>query len=259
MKNFAIIGILVLVLSGCSKEPDLHDQWEKAIAVEATLIVGHEVRNIRLKHLENGEYSPEATPISDAQVELIVAGTEHTLTYNSEGEAYEKEGLLVEPSTTYQLRVEYRDKTLTSSTTTPPDLHLKTNSEPFYSINPNYPDTSLMTVWWNDIPTNRYVLHLKSLEQDPDPILFPTDFPSFNESHLEPIEENTFTMKVSELEYYGWHQLEVAAVNEKYTEVYDYSSQVNQNIIEQGPSNIENGYGFFTGISKGYLKFYVMQ
>ncbi|MFZ6050816.1 DUF4249 family protein [Halocola ammonii] len=259
MKKAFLIALLFIGLLGCERDPDIHEQWEKVIAVEAMLTVGQEVHDIRLKHLENGDFSAEAIPISDAHVLLSTPDSTYALNYNSQTESYQKEGLLVEASTTYHLKIEYRDQILESTTTTPPELQLQTSSEPFYDIDPDAPDTTVMKVWWNSIPSSHYILHLRSLEEDPEPIFFQEDYPGFNELHFEPTTDNSFAMKVSELEYYGWHQLDVVAVNEKYTAIYDYNTQGDQNILEQGPSNIENGYGFFTGVSCSHLKFYVMQ
>jgi hypothetical protein len=258
MTRLTLFALVVFVFAGCSKEPDLHDQWEDVIAVEATLIVGQEVQNIKLRHLESDEYSYSPDPVSDANVQILVGDTTQTLSYDHESESYSKEGFIVQPSTTYKLFIEHHGREFRATTQTPPALQMKSSSDGYVTVNPSLPDTVLMKFWWNQIPASRYVVHIQQLEEDAEPIPFENDHPSFNSLHIEPMSENGISVKTSELEFYGWHYLEVVAVNEKYTDIYSYSSQVDQNILEQGPINIENVYGFFTGVSPASFKFYVM-
>lgn len=252
--------MFALLLLSCQKEDNIAEQWEGSVAVEAILMVGEPMRDIRLKKLYHADYADQSGKrIIDAQVKVSTADTSFQLSINSADSTYQNLQAIVQPSTSYRLEIDYSGKQLSSEAVTPESLSFNENLSDTVYLDYENPQNKLFSISWNEIPNHHYALHLSHMEENPESTTYELEYEDFNLIFSLPVAENNVSVNSAHFEHVGWHRLEVYSIHHEYLEVYNYEDQFNQYILEQGPSNIENGYGFFTGMSRDIFYFNVME
>lgn len=269
MKNKLIfLSIFSLFfLSACDEEITLETIDE--LTIQAFLQAGQTVDTVKI-----GKVIPldvlEATDAPDDLQPIIKneAGEIFPLEFTGETGIYRNADLLIETDQVYSLELSYNNKLITAETYIPfaaQDLTLSENLierakiESFEDLqNQEVPDP--IEVTWEGEVGAYYFVNVKNIEADPEPIneLFT---PGQNQQRpdflSEPSTNNFYTINsFIDLTHFGKYEVIVFTVNPEYVALYEDNTDGTGSLNEIR-TNVQNGYGIFTGINQVTLTFEV--
>jgi hypothetical protein len=95
-----------------------------------------------------------------------------------------------------------------------------------------------------------YIIVVQNIESSP----VPTDTVNENRQafRTEPIQSNTYKLQAMQFKYYGTHNIILYKLNPEYAALYNDNGSNSLNLTSP-ESNINNGWGIFTGINADTL------
>jgi hypothetical protein len=108
-------------------------------------------------------------------------------------------------------------------------------------------------ITWDNPNNDYHFLAIKYMEETEDYIngnMEGMDFPTMRNS--APNTDNAFNLTSRDLQFFGTYRIILYSVNKEYAELYENVSSSSNNLTNP-VSNIENGWGIFTGINSDTL------
>ncbi|MEL6355869.1 MAG: DUF4249 family protein, partial [Bacteroidota bacterium] len=212
------------------------------------------------------------TPLDEELSPVIVDGEGNIFPLQPTGEdgRYENSVLTLQSESTYQLEVEYNGKMVTASTYIPEapargELSVyeiqRTQINDFEDIF-NQEQGDPVEVRWEAAPDTYYFVSVKNIELDPNPIntLFEEeDIGIVREGFTtEPFIGDRYAITPFDITHFGTHEVTIYRVNPEYVLLYEDPSNGAAGLNEIR-TNVENGFGIFTGINSTTLYLEVEQ
>jgi hypothetical protein len=178
-------------------------------------------------------------------------GAEKTAVFNNG--KYRVSNFLIGSGRTYHLLIGNAGEVYTSSCVVPPELVLVNLSNNVAHIDTATNGAPILTVTWNELPSElySYALLLEPLDEEPELIPFTQEtggqFAALNQS---PILNNTITLFDTDFKYYGPHLLSIFAIERGLEHLYFYDSSDLRGLLQTAPSNVKGAHGYFTGVSR---------
>lgn len=271
-KTIVISIIAALLLNACEKE-NYSSAFSQKIVIQGYLYTHNSTDSIYLTELlPYGSDQDEILPINDAIVTITHNNTEYVLDkLKTEGMYGNTDGTLpILEGDTYYLTVSY-DSYLASAETIVPEkpqnLKISVSAIDFKQIEMGFgmvQDTTTIDVEW-DNPNNEYfyvVIESRDTVQESIMLLpddfggFGRNFGQFNRILTAPRVMDSYSIRVSTLEYFGRYIVRVYTVNPEYVDLYETQTQDSRNLTEP-LSNVVNGLGVFTAFSSDSVFFSV--
>jgi len=258
-KFIYLLAFVLIILESCSYNDERIIDTD--IAVVESYLLPYQAINVKLSKLylytEDGETEDEEF-ISDALVTIITDTGSYLLSYDESIQKYigEDNNLIAVPDTDYSLEINYNDVILTSSTTVPlkPDS-VKLSEEVLViesgHLGPGQNEGAITVSWLRPDNQSQYQVIIEYLDEEYDPIFdfMESDaYDNFRILSTPPITGDTYNINQRQLIFYGNYQIIIQSINEEYADLYEDIGQSTQNLT-QPLTNIENGFGIFTGVN----------
>lgn len=245
VRYLAYIWIALLALS-CQKLQDVdNDHW---IVVSGVLKAGVPPQDIRLQFADDPGVVNR--PVKGAQ--LLIKGPQEIELIEDQQEPgvyHAGSNISIQAGQEYELEVRFEDQLVTSSTTIPRQLIIEQVSSQIIPIDPDSEGQPIFSVLWESSEDFSYVLSLSNVEASPEEIPFSVPSGQFDEVYNLPIPSQGATLYDTDFTYYGDHVLTIYAIDKEYEEVFFYNLELGVSQLTSGPDNIQNGSGYFTGVS----------
>jgi len=269
MKKIMILALLSFgtFISSCDDERTTLSDIN-GVVVEAYLNADRPLTHFRLTQLIPLGSTDTLTTIDDAFISISNNGNTYELLNVGDG-FYENTDLIIQSDETYELSLEYFDTEITATTYVPSKLEGLTisDTEIFRTEIADFSDLQNQTipepteVSWDNLVDSYYFVSIKNLENEPKPIntLFEEFGFEFPELVTPPeVTTNYFINQFGDITHFGDYEVVVFKVNPEYAELYQ-SDDLNTNSLSEAATNIENGYGIFTGINSDTISFKVKE
>ena len=225
------------------------------LVVEGYLYANRTLDTIRIAETANGDRPFYPGPVLGADVSLETNGVTYKLT-GLEGRpgiyTYTGSNLVIKPGATYHLTVKSGDRALAAQTaipSSPPnpaltnDTIIVTGTVTPLNISKTY---TLLT--WNQTASYTFIMR-KYTEKDTVTI----DLPGFGIDHYtpyylqKPFNGSFAVIPMTDFRYYGTYKFIICQVNDDFLKLFEEPGGTQL----PGPvqTNIDGGYGIFTGIS----------
>jgi hypothetical protein len=250
MKKINFIFLFVIsfaIISSCTKE-DSKTIEPKAV-VESFLHPGQPLQVKITKQIITGADNSGSRTINNLQVTITHNSQVYILTQNASG-VYENPSIPVVVGGQYNLKFDYNNQTITSSTIVPAKPTGFTCTPLTITIPnfggggpPSFPEP-LKARWDNPGSAYHYVA-AKSVESNPTEISNTAGRPNFAST---PDQGNYKEINFGEFKYYGRHALILYRILPDYAAFYNAAGSNSQNLSEV-PTNVNNGLGIFTSLN----------
>jgi len=244
-----VFGVVLFV--SCEKDAD--SNYSPKAIVEAYLAPDNTV-----KVLVSNEILYTSSDTLDAPSDLDISITSNSEIFHlaSAGSGYyiADTSLHIIEGNTYNLKFTYNNSVITSSTTIPVKPSNFTASvtsvtvqqfDPTSTTMPTFPDPVELT--WDNPNHDYFIIVVDNIETT----LVPTDTvntdnrPTFR---TQPTQSNTYKIQPMQFKYYGRHNIILYKINAEYAALYNDNGSNSLNLTSP-ISNINNGFGIFTGIN----------
>jgi len=235
-------------LTSCEKPRTIEEQLADQVVVEARLTAGAPVTDFRIHGLAG---HGDAKAYSNLDVVLVDSdGLELPLhaSADEDGLYHSAAGELIQEEMFYTLAFDFKGRRITSESMVPPNMEVIDSSK-------DYIDTEilgeLIFVDWSGINSgsfNRYfyLVELIPLDEDLESIRSMGNATVVNPVGSKMISyNNSTTLSLANFDYYGEHIIRISAVDKEHEHLFKEQMEVNQN----GPSNIQGGFGYFYAAS----------
>ena len=167
----------------------------------------------------------------------------------------------VEAGDVYNLKFEFKGKTITTSTVIPEkagnftisDTVLEMERIDSGSMGPGPDSFDPIEITWDNPNAEYHFLAIKYMEGSEDYIdmnMAGKNFPKMR--NTAPNTDNAFNISGRDLQFFGTYRIILFTVNKEYAELYENVSSSSNNLTNP-VSNIINGWGIFTGINSDTL------
>jgi hypothetical protein len=245
--NFYIKSPLILCIAllfvSCAKEVPVAEQAADILVVEATLVVGEPIQEVFIHGLRG---VVEDQTQSSLQVELISPTERLFLSPIADKPGYYQgpETYLIEPETSYALSIPFNDELVQAETETPPIMEALSYSKDYIDAEMQ---GDLVFLEWTGVNMGSfneyfYVIELTPLDSEAEAIVRLGEDPKTTNVLSYTSEA---TLSIEDFNFYGPHSIKVYAVSKDYESLFTPQSTPEIN----GPTNIQNGYGYFLGTS----------
>jgi len=267
---FIIVFIAVIsLISSCEEENAF--QVIDELTVEAYLHADSTAQSIFFGKVIPLD-SSTTLPLDEELSPVIIdeEGNTFPLRPSEENEWYENPALILQSGSTYQLEVVYNNKVVTGSTyipETPTEGELsiyeirRTQINDFEDIF-NQEQGDPVEVRWEAVSDTYYFVSVQNIELDPTPIntLFEEEDIEFDREGFttEPFIGDRYAITPFDISHFGTHKVTIFRVNPEYVLLYEDPSNGAAGLNEIR-TNVENGFGIFTGINSTTLYFEVTQ
>lgn len=179
------------------------------------------------------------------------SGVSETL-IETEAGVYCSEQLIVEENT-YTLSFEYAGKNVWAQTTVPSrvtgfeaDGNALLHTERFSDDTLRY-----VNYRWENENNEYHLMEITHMESWVVPIYNTAYTPSFTITS-SPTQDTAFQVNSRGFHYYGRHYMILYKLNQEYVDLY-YENSSNSQHLTNPPTNVQNGFGIFTGMSSDTL------
>ena len=255
IKVFQIIAICLLIISGCSKEND-NPTFEDMPIVEGYLYAG---QPLEIKISRQVPYAYDAVYSSDNIDSLSVNVFDGNLYYDlipiGDGK-YTNTNIDLSQFNTLEVKFKFNNAAVSAKTIIPekPKNFVSSASTIYVSddiLTLNNPDE--LEFSWDNPDASYYFLLIENMESNPTSIFDNENISNINQLFkLTPTQSDHYSMKTRRFSYYGNHRIILYHINPDVAALYEESDNTSQNIINP-PSEIENGFGIFSGINADTL------
>ncbi|MEM6377995.1 MAG: DUF4249 family protein [Bacteroidota bacterium] len=268
--NYKYLFIILLLFIGTSCEDTNELDMVDELMVQGYLLAGQTLESIQFKRVISFNET-EALPAPTDLSPVIIAedGTEYLLQYLGKDGLYGNTELLIEAEKSYDLEVEYNGETIKASTFVPaaPDsltitetIIRRTQIRDFTDLqNLSIPDP--IQVDWLGENGAFYFAQVKNIEANPDPInqLFIDNGFEPPVLQSEPSTNLFYLINAfQEITFFGRHEVIIYRVNPEYVNLYDSNDQ-GSGALNEIQTNVENGFGIFTGVNQARIEFEVIR
>lgn len=240
--QITMILCAALLFAGCAKEVPIADRAADKTVIEAIIEVNQsqvEVYVHGLRGVIEDQYL--------SSLNITVNGPEEGMILSpvSEKPGY-YQGVFsnpIQPESSYALTVEREGAFISAETITPPAMSTLSSSKEYLDATISGDLVFLEWTGVNDGSVNEYfyVVELIPLEEDAEVIkLYGDSSPSRVVSYTSEV-----TLSIDDFNFFGHHSIEVFAISKDFEALYVAQPDAGLN----GPSNIQNGYGYFLGTS----------
>ena len=262
IKLIALLFPFLLLLLACEKQ-NTEDIESKTTVVEGYLHAGKTIDSLRITQSLSLAVVDTIITLDDLVVNISDSNNQYAL--NSIGNGiYQNTELLIENDNNYRLEIE-RDGAVISAETYIPNkkeaqISLTEVELPKIELNGTIgiPTGSFNTVeiTWDNNEGDYYYISIRNIEVNPE-IVNENDAANDELSRRFTISEPKISNFYAifprrEFSHYGTHQIIVYRVNPEYAALYESSGNSTLS-LEEPPTNIENGFGIFTGASSDTL------
>jgi hypothetical protein len=256
MKKIIWMLILIFPLMNSCKKNSSDDYTAKAI-VEAYLTPG---KTVSLHLTSEIMYMTSDSAIGLDNLAPIIScnGQSYQLTSSGNGYYVSDTTLHIIEGNTYNLEFIYNGVTVSSSTvipTKPSGFEASGTSivvqqfDPNSGTMPTFPEPIELT--WDNPNHDYYMIVVRNIEST----LVPTDTVNANKPafRTQPTQSNTYKIQPMQFKYYGTHNIILYKLNPEYAALYNDNGSNSLNLTSP-ESNIDNGWGIFTGINADTLQ-----
>lgn len=246
-----IFILLLLLLCGCE---DFAQADPDQAVVEGFL---HANRTAEIKVNRQLVFSGGDTtfsqPLSMLHITFVNESTGKSETLvETEAGVYCSQQLIAEENT-YTLSFEYAGKNVRAQTTVPShvtgfeaDGNALLHTERFSEDTLRY-----VNYRWENEYNDFHLMQITHMESWVKPIYNTAYTPSFTITS-SPTQDTTFQVNSRGFHYYGRHYMILYKLNQEYVDLY-YENSSNSQHLTNPPTNIQNGFGIFTGMSSDTL------
>lgn len=268
MNKFWFIPLVIAVhfLFSCDQQVQIEAIDE--LSVEAYLYANEVFGGLTVTRLVSLD-SVEATPApTDLAPEIITdLGERFSLRYNATTKRYENADLMIEADRTYRLEIPYHGEIISAETFIPIAIQNLTLSQTTYimvEINDftdllNITPVDPLDIEWEAEEGAYYFVAFANASSDPDPIntFLPADLPPRFQRQSAPSTDPYYTIDVMrEAQYFDTYWVDIYRVNPEYVALYEDNSS-GTGTLNEIRTNVENGFGIFTGINRVRTSFLV--
>ncbi|MDZ4823183.1 MAG: hypothetical protein SH856_06975 [Flavobacteriales bacterium] len=164
--------------------------------------------------------------------------------------------LVPESGKAYDLKVFSGSDILESTAIIPPGIDFNSLNTDTFTVDPDNPNEAAFFLNWNDVAGHSFILKLENLEENPSPLPY-AESGLFETYYGLPVLGSNAIMVANFFSHYGHHRLTVYCIDRQYEEIFFYSPSDFRNLVTEGPTNIQGGKGFFTGVSSFIVDLYV--
>ena len=185
-------------------------------------------------------------PVNNAKVTLYYKGKAYKLSLNDTKKgkySYQGDDLKIIAGNNYSLEVEYFDRTVSAETDIPYPVKNISVKESFFSSRDS--SSKVLNITWKSSDDSYFYL---TFESDTSNISKPVYYYS-----EYPFAELNFTIDASGLFEGDTYHIIIYSLQQNYAQYYFGYDPLNSNYNYE--SNIENGYGIFTGLNVNYVSF----
>jgi hypothetical protein len=249
-----IISCLFIAFVSCNK--DNGSEYSVKAIVEAYLSPDNTVCIHITKEILYTS-SDTAVGIDNLNVKIRCNDTDYFLTPTGNGYYTADSSLKIKEGNTYDLEFEYINNVVTSTTIIPSKPTGYTESASSIAVQQFNPGSSTMPLFpdpieldWDNSNHDYYIIVVNCTETNPTP----TDTVNENKRSFrtEPTQSNTYKLQAMQFKYYGTHQIILYKLNPEYAALYNDNGSNSLNLTSP-ESNINNGWGIFTGINADTL------
>lgn len=263
---YLFLAFNLLMVTSCEEINELETVDE--LSVQGYLQADKMLPPIQFKRVVSLNATEALAPLNDLSPIIITEdGQEYILEFLGEDGLYGNANLLIEAERTYTLEVAYNGKTIRAITYVPEAPQMlrisdqvirRTEIRDFSDLqNITIPDP--IQVDWMGQEGSFYFVQVENIEEHPDPInqLFADSGFERPVIRTEPSTDLFYLINAfQEITFFGRYQVVVYRVNPEYVTLYE-SNEEGSGVLNQIQTNIENGYGIFTGVNQATIEFEV--
>lgn len=268
MNKFRLLSLIIgmNILFGCDQQIQIEAIDE--LNVEAFLYANEAFEGLKVTKLVSLD-SVEADPApTDLAPEIVTGqGERFSLIYDPTTERYENADLMIEEDMTYRLEIPYNGEVISAETFIPSAIQNLTLSQTTYimvEINDfsdlqNITPADPLEIEWEAEDGAYFFVAFANASSDPDPIntFLPADLPPRFQRQSAPSTDPYYTIDVMrEAQYFDTYWVDIYRVNPEYVALYEDNSS-GTGTLNEIRTNVENGFGIFTGINRVRTSFLV--
>lgn len=261
--NFILLLVFFLFVS-CENVPDFEPD-ESIPVVEAFLYTGNTVEDIKVTEIVPLGGDTNDIEIDGLNIEILWNGNSYPLQNNTSKAGtyfYPESDLEIISGETYEIRFNYADKAVSSTTTIPaaptgtalsrdtitlPQLNSLFDAAPLQNAN------LAIDIAWENPDRDYFFLVIENIEADPEAIDVGNIVNLGFEFVSTPTQNNFFTIfPFAHYSQFGTHRIIIYRVNEEYALLYETIDQDSRDLNEPF-TNINNGVGIFSGFASDTL------
>ncbi len=248
---FGVTATLLGLATGCESGDFAKADPDQAV-VEAFLHAGRAALvSINQQCVYEREDTTFVQPVGGLDVILsdLTDGSHELLREDSVG--YYGSDRIIAEGHSYRIDFEYAGKSVWATTTVPErPVNFRANAESLLHTERFSDDTiRYVTYTWDNPAETFHLQHIRHMESWTTPIY---NYYGPRTKTYTPSVDTTFQVNSREFDYYGRHYVVLFRVNQEYVDLY-YSNSSNSQNMTNPPTNVNNGYGIFTGINSDTL------
>jgi len=238
-----VLLCIALLFVGCAKEVPIAEQAADILVVEATLVVGEPIQEVFIHGLrgvvEDQTQHNLQVKVTGPTEDIVLSPVADKPGYYQGPETY-----LITQNASYTLSIPFNDELVLAETETPPSMEALSYSKDHIDAEVQ---GDLVFLEWTGVNTGSfneyfYVIELTPLDSQAAEIVRISEDPK-SSSVLSYTSDAT--LSIEDFNFYGAHSIKVYAVSKDYESLFTPQSDSGVN----GPTNIQNGYGYFLGTS----------
>jgi len=266
--KYFLLGIMLVLFYSCEKELLESNTVNDRPVVEAYLVPG-ENTTVSITRLVTyaDDTSDTGDPITGLDVYLKRDGESYLLDYDSGIYRDTEDAIGIMEKDTIDLAFVFGDDTLRSRTFVPEKPEGFTISDSYISRERieagempfGMGDMETIEMSWENPDNDFYLVVIRYMEEEQDFIngnMEEMDIEFSNTTSSEPVQGDRYDLRPMEINFFGHYEVILYHVNQEYADLYESVSQ-NSNDLTNPLSNIENGWGIFTGVNADTLYFQV--
>ena len=262
IKLITLLSSIALLFLACEKQSTEVIE-SKTTVVEGYLHAGKTIDGLKITQSNSLAIVDTIIALDDLVVNISDSSNQYAL--NSIGNGmYQNTELIIENDKNYRLEIE-RDGAVISAETYIPnkkEAQISLTQVELPKIELNAPtgiptgSINAVEITWGNSEGDYYYISISNIELNPEIV---NENDAANGEQLrraiisEPQISNFYAIfPRREFSHYGTHQIIVYRVNPEYAALYEHSGNSTLS-LEEPPTNIENGFGIFTGASSDTL------
>lgn len=269
MKKIPLILLAFTTFIACKKETNLETIDE--LTVQAILHAGQTIDTVKFgKVIPLDSLKAFPAPESLEPMVIVEGGTSFPLYYTGENGVYHNPDITLEEGKAYRLEVVYNNKQVTADTYIPEKPYNISLSDTLIQRDKIIDFTDLQNqeipdpieLYWDGEDGAYYFVNVQNIENDPELIneLFAGGArPPRPDILTEPSINNFYTIDAfRDITHYGTYEVTVFRVNPEYVALYEDNTSGTGSLNEVR-TNVQNGFGIFTGVNSTTVFFEVIK
>ncbi len=250
MRKILYISLCVII-SSCIQVDDVDYQIDKSILLQGLVVTGDSQTSIKIERLEESGNTNPAIGIN-----LSIEGPLGTMQFveTSPG-IYQNTESVIFPSADYILRGNDLTSEFMAEARTPANFELNSTVPNAITVDPSQEFEQLLNLDWTESGNSEYVLVLTPLELNLVEIPFENGGGNFSSVFANPQPESGTVLLASDFKYFGAHRLEIFAISNDYSSIFNPVLLVNRDDVPYISGNLIGGFGFFAASTKLSVEF----